>query len=360
MQENLLFFGINESNGNDREDTESTLRTFLKEEIYSDDEDMVDNLVFDRVHRLGKTRWNLDTHPRPIVAKFEKYNDRENVRKKGIELNKKRNGYSVREQFPQEIEQRRKELYPIMRKFQQNENNRVALIRDKLYINGKQYQHQTNDRYTRDTPNNIREQHDIPNHIRERDDISRDFNPRRGNKYRHDNELNRDRQNWRQYENQRNNDYRRGSSLNSDNEYRRENESRRFAVGNRRSGLIETVNRFNALTSTPVTTDSMRQKQKARSPLDQTSVKKYKTNSSDDESDIEIDTTVTIEVHASYDSASSDVQSLPSSIATNQVIQANSTLPEHNNHHGSAMTSRVTSQQTNSTTTQAPVQTRSQ
>lgn len=58
----------------------------------------------------------------------------------GIELNKQRTGFSIREHYPPEIEERRKVLYPVMRNFAKDERNRVALVRDKLYINGKLYE----------------------------------------------------------------------------------------------------------------------------------------------------------------------------------------------------------------------------
>ena len=37
------------------------------------------------------------------------------------------------------MEDKRRQLYPVMRKYQENPNNRVALVRDRLYINGEQY-----------------------------------------------------------------------------------------------------------------------------------------------------------------------------------------------------------------------------
>ena len=90
---------------------------------------------------------------RPIVAKFENYTDREYVRKAGIELNKRRCGYSIREHFPPEIEERRKSLYPVMRYYAKDDTNRVKLIRDKLYINGELYT-TDQDVTTRDTVKN--------------------------------------------------------------------------------------------------------------------------------------------------------------------------------------------------------------
>ena len=96
-------------------------------------------MVFDRVHRLGRPRDNQKSNPRPIVAKFERYKDRELIRIAGKDLNEKKNGFSIREQFPPEIEAKRKLLYPVMRSYLKDPRNRVALVRDKLYINGKLY-----------------------------------------------------------------------------------------------------------------------------------------------------------------------------------------------------------------------------
>ena len=92
---------------------------------------------FDCVHRLGRYKRG-QTYPRPIVAKFTYYRDKEAVRHAApkILIGTK---YSVNEQFPQEIENRRKSLYPVAKRARQNKQNKVRLVRDKLYINGVQY-----------------------------------------------------------------------------------------------------------------------------------------------------------------------------------------------------------------------------
>ena len=46
--------------------------------------------------------------------------------------------YGVREQFPQEIEEKRKLLYPVAKTARQNKNDRVRLVRDKLYVNAQE------------------------------------------------------------------------------------------------------------------------------------------------------------------------------------------------------------------------------
>jgi hypothetical protein len=46
--------------------------------------------------------------------------------------------YGIREQFPQEIENRRKQLYPVMRRARQV-RRQVTLVRDRLYIDNELY-----------------------------------------------------------------------------------------------------------------------------------------------------------------------------------------------------------------------------
>ena len=163
MQENLLFFGIPEeveqswpngaSNTDDRsskqvpENTEDRLRQFMANELQLETPDVASNIKFDRVHRIGVRKRN--GNPRPIVAKFERYSDREVIRQAGMELNSNPSSkYRVREQFPKEIEDRRKLLYPFMYRFKRaNPNNRVNLVRDKLYLNGRLYDPDTEPGY---------------------------------------------------------------------------------------------------------------------------------------------------------------------------------------------------------------------
>lgn len=131
MRENLLFTGINELDAIN-EDTEYILRNFLQTEM-----NINYDIPFDRIHRLGKFD-PTKAYPRPIIAKFEKFTDRERVR---LAAPKALNGtpYGVREQFPIEIESKRRELYPIMKQYKQDKQNKVVLVRDKLYVNDVQY-----------------------------------------------------------------------------------------------------------------------------------------------------------------------------------------------------------------------------
>ena len=133
MRDNLLFVGIQEPDyvENEPEDVEKSLDCFLSQEM-----NITDKIPFHRVHRIGK--YESDDPPRPIVAKFERFKDRELVRRAAPQTLRGK-PFGVREQFPKVIENRRKQLYPIMKKARANEDNKVRLVRDKLFINNCEY-----------------------------------------------------------------------------------------------------------------------------------------------------------------------------------------------------------------------------
>ena len=66
------------------------------------------------------------------MAKFSEYKDRETVRKSAYTYLKKTKFY-INEQFPKEIENRRKQLYPVRREAAKS-GDKVRLVVDKLYI----------------------------------------------------------------------------------------------------------------------------------------------------------------------------------------------------------------------------------
>jgi len=134
MRENLLFFGIEEcvplpENG---ENCEGRIKHFIKNDMGIDKE-----ILLDRVHRLGRFN-KRNIRPRPIVAKFTFFKDRELVRMTAPQV-LTGTDYGVSEQYPQEIESKRKPLYSVAKKAKADKNNTVKLIRDKLYINGELY-----------------------------------------------------------------------------------------------------------------------------------------------------------------------------------------------------------------------------
>lgn len=134
MRENLIFTGIDEPEfvPNEPEDAENTLRNFLLREM-----NINERIAFHRVHRIGKFERENDA-PRPIVAKFERFKDRELVRTTAPKTLKGK-PFGVREQFPKVVEDQRKLLYPEMKRARANEQNKVRLVRDKLYINNVEF-----------------------------------------------------------------------------------------------------------------------------------------------------------------------------------------------------------------------------
>ena len=100
MRDNLVFSGIPESRG---EVCEDTLRDFLKNKLK-----ILDEIPFERVHRVGKPN-EFNTRPRNIDAKFSFFKDRELVRKRAP-LKLKGSNIWVNEQFPQEVEEKRRIL----------------------------------------------------------------------------------------------------------------------------------------------------------------------------------------------------------------------------------------------------------
>jgi hypothetical protein len=141
MENNLLFFGLCEGaptghRSDAPEVTVAMLRDFLATELKLENGASIE---FDRVHRLGKRRFDRagrQLRPRPIVAKFTKWSDREDVRLASVNLRDSK--FSIREQYPIEIEDRRRSLYPIMRSAKADGQN-AWLVRDKLFINGSEY-----------------------------------------------------------------------------------------------------------------------------------------------------------------------------------------------------------------------------
>lgn len=134
MRENLIFTGIPESEvrRGEQENCEAIIREFLKSEM-----NITPDIQFDRVHRLGRYQSNQQ-NPRPIIAKFTNYKDKELVRQSAPKtLIGTR--YGVNEQFPPEIENRRKLLYAEAKRARKNKENEVKLVRDRLFINGRQF-----------------------------------------------------------------------------------------------------------------------------------------------------------------------------------------------------------------------------
>ena len=124
VRENFIFTGIPET-GPD-EIPEQSLVTFIEKEMVVEQ-----RICFECLHRFGRRGYS---GPRPIVAKFSNFKNREMVRKTApTKLQGKT--FGVNEQFPKEINDRRKESYPFYKRAKRA-GKRISLVYDKLYIDG--------------------------------------------------------------------------------------------------------------------------------------------------------------------------------------------------------------------------------
>ena len=130
MRDNLLFSNIPETTNETPRDTEKILRDFLKNTVKMD-VNIVDNIQFDRVHRIGGSR-----SPRVIVAKFNQFQQRQLVREQSKNL--RGTNFYINEQYPPEIVAERKELSRIMKR-KREEGHNVRLVYNKLYVDNRLY-----------------------------------------------------------------------------------------------------------------------------------------------------------------------------------------------------------------------------
>ena len=125
-RENLLFFGIKESKDETWDETERKISQFMKEKMGIDRE-----IVFHRVHRLGRPRQGVNS--RPIIAKFLLYKDKDLVLKNARKL--KDTGFSVSEDFCEATREKRKMLLPHLKRAKAAKQ-RAFLKVDTLHIEG--------------------------------------------------------------------------------------------------------------------------------------------------------------------------------------------------------------------------------
>ena len=124
-RENLLFEGIKQM---PNENCEKVLREFLSEKLGMT---AVDDITFQRVHRLP-TKKEIN----PIICRFAAFSDRQNVWSAKKKL--KGTGFYIAEDFPAEYLQRRRILYPVMKKAR--EMQKIAYLRnDQLVIDDATY-----------------------------------------------------------------------------------------------------------------------------------------------------------------------------------------------------------------------------
>lgn len=134
MRDNLLFHGISEQPS---ENVENVVLTLCEEKLQI--ADAKNNVKIERAHRIGKS---APGKTRPIVVKFSSHKDRESIRKNSKLL--KGTNIGISEQFPREIQERRKQLIPVMKQAQRD-GKKATLSVDRLYIDGRLYQQQSHD-----------------------------------------------------------------------------------------------------------------------------------------------------------------------------------------------------------------------
>ena len=122
MRDNLVFYGIDERQD---ENCDAVLSQFFTAEL-----GVSDDIELARAHRMDKA---TPGKTRPIVAKFERYQQREQVRMAGLRLAGKK--YGVSEQIPKEWQEKRKSLLPQFKEAKK-QGKRARFVGPKLLVEG--------------------------------------------------------------------------------------------------------------------------------------------------------------------------------------------------------------------------------
>ncbi len=128
-RENLLFENIPEQ---ENENCALKMKDFFSKAL-----GIKHTIQLQRVHRLGPRRDEDHRHPRPIIARFLRYPDREEVWHARTKL--RGTSTIIREDFPEQIEAERRTLLPIFKAAKQNKDMKARLTGNKQYINRELY-----------------------------------------------------------------------------------------------------------------------------------------------------------------------------------------------------------------------------
>lgn len=131
MKYNLIFGGIEQTQ--EYENTKEVLVNFMRTELGIHD---AININFQNVHRLSRRN---DGKPRNIIARFANYSDHERILKEVPKALKNKVQFSVNQQYPTEIGDRRRALIPDL-KYLQRQGVRAKLVYDQIYVNGTPYE----------------------------------------------------------------------------------------------------------------------------------------------------------------------------------------------------------------------------
>ena len=133
----MCITGIDESDRETWEDCERKLCELLHQKLKIP---KATELKFERVHRIGPY---IPGKTRNLIAKFTTYKDRDTVWQKRTSL--KGSNHWILEDYPTEIQQNRKILYPALREALKlvrkpgSEIKKASMSVDSLIINGKKY-----------------------------------------------------------------------------------------------------------------------------------------------------------------------------------------------------------------------------
>lgn len=133
MRENLIFTGIPLQDKDEQtEQTEKIIENFMVEQLK-----LNRPAEYERAHRFGKEyiERNRDGSvkfaTKPIVCRFRNFKERETVRKAAREL--RDTGFGISEQFPKEINDRRKTLWPFFQEARR-QGKKAFFRRDRLFV----------------------------------------------------------------------------------------------------------------------------------------------------------------------------------------------------------------------------------
>ena len=133
-RENVRIFNVGEE---EDENTEELVRSIFVANLKIP-ADKVNDIRFERVHRISTNNSSLraPSYPKPIIARFSHYQDKEYVRSFYKNLKGTNIGFS--DDFPKEIEEIHRKLYPVLKKAKQDKQKAFFNF-DKLIINGQIY-----------------------------------------------------------------------------------------------------------------------------------------------------------------------------------------------------------------------------
>lgn len=135
-RESIKIFNLNETEGETPRETEDLVRKMMENNLGIVREDM-NEIRFERVHRLPTRRNSQNpTKPRPIIAKFSFYQDKEYVMSKVKNL--KGTGIGISHDYPKEIDTIPEKLYPVLKNAKREKQSAFFKV-DKLIINGQVY-----------------------------------------------------------------------------------------------------------------------------------------------------------------------------------------------------------------------------